>query len=115
MIAHVYILICSDSTYYIGHTTNLERRMGEHANGNGCRYTKGRLPLLLIYLEQYRSRSKAMRREMQIKKLAKVQKSELIKCSRCESETRDFLSEIKEINRTIFHNETIPSPPIATQ
>lgn len=52
---------------------------------------------------------------MQIKKLAKVQKSELIKCSRCESETRDFLSEIKEINRTIFHNETIPSPPIATQ
>lgn len=110
MIAHVYILLCSDSTYYIGHTTNLERRMTEHANGNGCRYTKGRLPLLLIYLEQYRSRSKAMRREREIKKLPKVHKMRLMKCSECGSEKRNHLIQIKEINGSIFHNGIVPSP-----
>lgn len=75
---YVYILECDDDTFYTGYTTDLDRRLKEHNNGNGAKYTRGRTPVELIYSEAYASRSDAMRREAQIKDLSREEKERLI-------------------------------------
>jgi predicted GIY-YIG superfamily endonuclease len=57
--------------------------MNEHALGAGGRYTRGRRPLKLIYLEQHGSYSLAMRREKELKKASPKHKQELLVCGRC--------------------------------
>ena len=52
MSAYVYILKCSDNSYYIGSTKNLTLRIEEHKNGEGAEYTKHRLPVELVYYEE---------------------------------------------------------------
>ncbi len=75
---YVYILECSDTTYYTGITTDIERRIDEHTAGIGAKYTKGRGPLKLMYQEEYTDRSSASKREIEIKSLSKAQKFSLI-------------------------------------
>lgn len=75
----VYILQCSDMSYYTGYAVDLERRLLEHQQGTGCKYTRGRLPVALVYWEEWQSKSQAMQREYQIKQLRKTAKSKLIK------------------------------------
>ncbi len=77
---YVYILECADTTYYTGITTDIERRIAEHAAGTGAKYTKGRGPLTLIYQEEHVDRSSASKREIEIKALSKAQKLVLISC-----------------------------------
>ena len=75
----VYILQCSDKTLYTGVTTDLERRVEEHNNGNkGAKYTAARRPVKMVYSEQLDSRSNAQQREHQIKSLTRQQKQQLI-------------------------------------
>lgn len=75
----VYIVECSDGTYYTGVTNNLTRRIHEHNNSAfGARYTKGRRPVVLRYVEELPNRSAAQRREYEIKQLTKVAKRQLI-------------------------------------
>lgn len=76
---HIYILKCKDKKLYTGITNNLERRVKAHKSGNGCRFTKYRIPLELVYSEKARSRPKALRREAKIKSLPREKKLELIK------------------------------------
>ncbi|MBP9812200.1 GIY-YIG nuclease family protein, partial [Candidatus Gracilibacteria bacterium] len=59
----VYILKCHDRTYYTGYTNNLEKRIQTHNAGKGAKYTRGRLPVRLIYSETYESESEARKRE----------------------------------------------------
>jgi putative endonuclease len=79
-LAYTYILECSDGTYYTGSTIDLERRLSEHQNGKGAKYTRARLPLKLIYYEEYPQVREAFHREKQIqswnrkKKIALVEK-----------------------------------------
>jgi putative endonuclease len=75
---YVYILKCCDGTFYTGYTKDLDARTKQHHNGNGARYTKSHKPEKLAYCETYESRSKAMKREREIKKLSHQQKNELI-------------------------------------
>lgn len=75
---HVYILRCSDGTFYTGITNNIKRRFDEHNRGIGAKYTKGRCPVALVYLEESDNRSAASKRESEIKKLSKHGKSMLI-------------------------------------
>ena len=75
---YVYILSCVDDTYYTGYTTDPERRLGEHNAGNGAKYTRGRTPVDLVYLESHETRSAAMTREYEIKQLRRPQKTTLI-------------------------------------
>jgi putative endonuclease len=76
---YVYILECADKTLYTGCTVNIEKRIREHNNsGAGARYTRGRRPVKLIYVEIYSSPSKALKREAEIKKLSRAQKLLLI-------------------------------------
>ncbi|MEA1962489.1 MAG: GIY-YIG nuclease family protein [Bacillota bacterium] len=75
---YVYMLRCCDDTYYTGYTVNIERRLQQHQQGIASRYTRGRCPVELIYLETCPSKSAALKREAAIKKLTKPQKTSLI-------------------------------------
>lgn len=76
---YTYILRCGDDTLYTGFTTDLEHRLQTHNAGKGAKYTKARLPVEMIYHEEYPTKEEAMRREAAIKKLTRKQKIELIK------------------------------------
>lgn len=75
---YVYIVKCSDETLYTGYTNNLERRMHTHNNKKGAKYTKGRLPVKLVYFEEYNSKKEALQREYIIKKMTRANKLKLI-------------------------------------
>ena len=76
---YVYIVRCRDQTLYTGWTNQLEKRIEAHNAGKGAKYTKARLPVEMIYHEEYPTKEEAMRREAAIKKLTRKQKIELIK------------------------------------
>ena len=74
----VYMLECADTTLYTGITTDLDRRLAEHAAGKGARYTKGRGPFRLVYCETCVGRAEASRRETAIKFLHRKKKRQLL-------------------------------------
>ncbi len=74
----VYILRCSDDTLYTGAAKNLEQRLAQHNKGLAAKYTRGRLPVALVYSEQYSTMGQALSREKQIQKYSREQKIELI-------------------------------------
>ena len=78
MTCYCYILECADGTYYTGWTTDPERRVKQHNKGIGARYTKTRRPVRLVYLEEQPDKVTALKRELAIKKLKRVQKSKLV-------------------------------------
>ncbi len=75
---HVYILRCGDGSLYTGIATDVARRLHEHETGQGAKYTRGRGPLALAYSEACVDKSAALRREIEIKRLTRAQKEELI-------------------------------------
>lgn len=75
---YVYILKCADESLYTGWTNNLERRVKTHNNGKGAKYTKSRLPVELVYFEEYEDKIEAMKREYAIKQLKRKDKLMLI-------------------------------------
>jgi putative endonuclease len=75
----VYIVRCADGTYYTGYTTELARRIREHNEGKGAKYTRGRGPVELVYAEEGADRSWAQSREEAIKQLPRTKKEELIR------------------------------------
>jgi putative endonuclease len=74
----VYIILCSDETLYTGITTDIERRMRQHAEGRGAKYFRGRRPKELVYLEEGHDRSSAGKRELFIKALNRQEKRLLV-------------------------------------
>jgi len=74
---HVYVLECSDGTYYTGYTTDVERRVAEHDAGDGAKYTRGRTPVELVHTERFETRSAAMSREYALKQLSRSEKEAL--------------------------------------
>ena len=75
---YVYIVKCSDDTLYTGWTNNLEKRILTHNKGKGAKYTKSRLPVEVVYYEEFEDKIEAMKREYAIKKLSRQQKLMLI-------------------------------------
>ena len=75
---YTYILECKDGTYYTGWTNNLEKRMKEHNEGKGAKYTKARRPIKLVYFETFESKIDAMKREYAIKQMKRSEKIKLI-------------------------------------
>ena len=71
---YVYIVQCADGTLYTGWTTDVERRLQAHNEKKGAKYTKSRTPVKLFYCEECRSKSMALKREAEIKKLTRQQK-----------------------------------------
>ena len=75
---YVYILSCADGTLYTGYTTEPERRLAEHNEGTGAKYTRGRLPVKMVYTAAFETRSEAAKEEARIKRLTRAQKLALI-------------------------------------
>jgi len=75
---YVYILLCTDGSFYTGYTKDLDERTKQHENGKGAKYTKSHKPQKVAYVELHDSRSKAMKREREIKKLSHQQKLDLV-------------------------------------
>lgn len=74
----LYILECSDGTFYTGITTDMERRIGQHNAGKAARYTRGRRPVMLRYHERCATRSRALIREAAVKRLTRQGKHRLM-------------------------------------
>ncbi|MFZ5948055.1 MAG: GIY-YIG nuclease family protein [Stygiobacter sp.] len=75
----MYILECADGSYYTGSTKDLERRLWEHQNMLGANYTKKRLPVKLVYYEEYLRIDEAFYREKQVQGWNRKKKEALIK------------------------------------
>lgn len=75
---YCYILECADGTYYTGWTVDPERRLATHNKGRGARYTRMRLPVKLVYVEEQPDRRSAMKRELEIKRMKRGMKMKLV-------------------------------------
>lgn len=73
----VYMLRCGDGTLYVGVSNRLQERLAAHRAGKGARYTRGRGPLRLLYVEHAGERGDALRREHWIKQLTRTDKLRL--------------------------------------
>ena len=75
---YAYLVRCSDNSLYAGWTNDIEKRVKAHNDGNGARYTRRRRPVTLAYLEEFDTKSEAMKREAALKKMTHRQKEELV-------------------------------------
>jgi len=78
MSAFVYMVECADKTLYTGWTTDVERRLKAHNAGRGAKYTRERSPVRLVYIEEVADRRAAMKRELEIKRMRRAKKLQLI-------------------------------------
>lgn len=76
---YTYIVECADGSLYCGWTNDLEKRIADHNAGKGAKYTKTRLPVKLVYHEEFDTKEEAMSREWHIKQLGREEKLKLIK------------------------------------
>ena len=74
----VYILRCSDNSYYTGHTDNLEERLAQHHAGMVTSYTSTRLPIILVFSQDFMTRDEAFAAEQQIKGWTRRKKESLV-------------------------------------
>lgn len=75
---YTYVLECKDGTFYTGWTNNLEKRLRDHNEGKGAKYTKSRTPVKLVYHEVFEMKEEAMRREYAIKHMTRSEKEQMI-------------------------------------
>jgi putative endonuclease len=78
MTGYMYILKCSNDSYYTGSTQNLDVRLKQHQNGKGANHTKKHLPVELVYWEEYKRIDSAFYREKQIQGWSRLKKEALI-------------------------------------
>jgi len=78
MKGYMYILECADGSYYTGSTTDLERRLAQHQAGEGANHTKKRLPVKLVYYEEFQRIDEAFYREKQVQGWSRKKKEALI-------------------------------------
>ena len=69
-----YVLSCKDQTLYTGVTTDIDRRLKEHNQKKGAKYTRGRTPVSLLYYREMKNRSTAQKLENSFKKLSRDKK-----------------------------------------
>jgi putative endonuclease len=74
----VYIVRCQDDTYYTGYVVDVTQRIATHNAGRGAKYTRARLPVVLVHEEIFVTKSEALQREYAIKQLTSAQKERLI-------------------------------------
>ena len=75
---YIYFMKCCDNSLYCGYTTDPKRREAEHNSGKGAKYTRSRLPVTLVYTEEFDTKEEALKRECAIKKLSREKKLLLI-------------------------------------
>jgi putative endonuclease len=70
----VYILLCSDQSFYTGATNDLQKRFATHQAGKGGNYTRSHPPIKIVYSEKFATKSEALKREIEIKSWSKAKK-----------------------------------------
>jgi putative endonuclease len=75
----VYMVRCADGTLYTGYARDPEKRAQAHNSGRGAKYTSSRLPVSVVFSEACESRSDALKREHQLKRLSRLEKEELLR------------------------------------
>ena len=75
----LYVLKCRDNTLYTGITSDVSRRVQQHNRGTASRYTRSRLPVMLIFSEPCRNRSQALKKEYAMKRLSRKKKEEYLR------------------------------------
>ncbi len=73
-----YLLLCGDGTLYAGYAADIDKRLALHQSGKGAKYTRGRLPVVLAYSESFATKSEAMRREYEFKRMRRSEKERFI-------------------------------------
>ncbi len=86
--AYTYLLLCADGSLYCGWTDDLKKRVEKHNAGEGAKYTRARLPVKLIYVEECADKQEAMKREWAIKRLSRQKKWALVEGKRDENIVR---------------------------
>jgi len=76
---YAYLARCSDQSLYAGYTNDIANREAVHNEGKGSKYTRARLPIQIVYFEEFKNRSEAMKQECAFKRLTKIQKEKLVK------------------------------------
>ena len=110
MKGYIYILECADGSYYTGSTTNLERRLAQHQAGEGANHTKKRLPVKLVYYEEFQRIDEAFYREKQVQGWSRKKKEALI------NNMPEELHELaKCMNESSHLNYTVVSAPLNHQ
>ena len=102
--SYVYIVECSDQTLYTGWTNRPLQRIRAHSEGRGAKYTKGRGPVKLVYLEELEDKSSGLVREAQIKKMIALKKRQLI--SEHADRTAKLEQELRDIEKTKKEKKT---------
>ena len=82
----VYLVECSDNTLYCGATNNLIKRINTHNAGKGAKYTRGRLPVVLIARRDELTKSDALKLEAAIKKVSRLKKKNVLMLEKLGSE-----------------------------
>ena len=90
--AYMYVVECCDGTYYTGYTTDVKKRIAVHNSGKGAKYTRARLPVKLIYVEDFDSKEEAMSAEALLKCQKRPQKERFLS----EDQDRNLLSYFEE-------------------
>lgn len=75
---YTYLLKCADGSLYCGWTNQLDKRVEVHNMGKGAKYTRGRLPVELVYYEEFETKESAMKREAAIKRMTRQEKKNLL-------------------------------------
>jgi len=73
-----YLLKCSDGSYYAGHTDGMEKRLWQHQTGEGSQYTRSRLPVELVWFQEFTTRDEAKAAELRLKGWNRAKKAALI-------------------------------------
>jgi len=75
---YTYMLRCADGTIYTGYAVDPEARLDVHNSGKGAKYTRARRPVELVYYEIFDNKGDALRREIELKKISRKEKEQLI-------------------------------------
>ena len=77
-VSYIYIVECADRSFYTGYTTDIVRRIKMHNAKKGAKYTRARVPVTLVYFEEYETKSEATKAESSFKKLTRMQKEKYV-------------------------------------
>jgi len=86
---YVYMVECADGTYYTGYTSDLGKRLKRHNDGLASKYTRGRLPVTLVWKKEYQQFKSAFKTELVIKNLTRMQKEALVRGKRLDKVLSD--------------------------
>lgn len=75
---YFYVLECNDGSFYGGYTVDIDRRLSQHNEGTGAKYTRARRPVKLIYSERFPTKREAMKKEAEFKKLTRRKKEQFL-------------------------------------